>query len=180
MSYEKENNLEKAYDCYRRSFEASDATNYQKAQILTAMAMIAHKVHGADAAKTLLLKSSQLKPSAVNALYALCVLGLRKSDTALVNAAVQEMDKYRRADPNGDMDSHVADIASLKALVHILKGDVMGAKRVLASAAHTHPHLSRVWFKLALHLIEHHKAGYIFEQRNARHPFMSGNPKRQL
>ena len=156
LSHEKEGNYEQAYDCYRRSLEDAQATDNQKSQILTAMGMIAHKVHGPAAAKTLLLKSSQLQPPAVNALYALFVLGVRHSDNALVNAAVQEMDRYRKTDPNSDLDVHVADIASLKSLVHIAKGDVVGAKRVLVSAAHTHPHLSMVWFKLALHLLEHH------------------------
>ena len=33
---------------------------------------------------------------------------------------------------------------------------MVGARRVLASAVHTYPHLHRLWSKLALHLIEYH------------------------
>ena len=121
LSHERSGNLEKAYDNYRRSFEAAQTEN-QRSQILTAMAMVANKVHGADAAKALLLKSSQMRPPAINTLFALCVLGLRNSDPSLVSAALQEMDKYQKTDPNGDLDTHMADIISLKSLVFVLKG----------------------------------------------------------
>ena len=43
----------------------------------------------------------------------------------------------------------------LRSLVHELKGNVAAARRVLVSAVHTYPHLSKLWSKLSLHLMEH-------------------------
>ena len=155
LSCEKLGLNQEAYDGYRQAFELSDNDN-QRSQILTAMATIAYKVHGADASKTLLLKASQLQPVSVHALFSLCVLGLQQSDSTLISASLQEMEKYQRQNPNRDLDHHLADMASLKALVLVLKGDRLGAKRVLTSAVHLYPHLSGLWAKLALHLLEYH------------------------
>ena len=71
-------------------------------------------MHGAAAAKTLLLKASQLHPVAINALFALCVLGLRHSDMNLVTASLQEMEKYQGVNPLMNLDQHLPDITSLR------------------------------------------------------------------
>ena len=42
-----------------------------------------------------------------------------------------------------------------RSLVYELKGNVPAARRVLVSAVHTYPHLSKLWSKLSLHLMEH-------------------------
>ena len=42
-----------------------------------------------------------------------------------------------------------------RSLVYELKGNVAAARRVLVSAVHTYPHLSKLWSKLSLHLMEH-------------------------
>ena len=159
LSHERLGEIEKAYDSYRVAFEKSEGGSHAQSQILTAMGAIAYRVHGADAAKTLLLKSSQLRPVSVNALMALCVLGLKKSDPQLMGAALQEMDKYQRDNPNGDLEHQLPDIMGLKALVHVLRGDQGAARRVLASAVHAYPHLSRLWSKLGLHLLEFERGG---------------------
>ena len=81
-------------------------------------------MHGAAAAKTLLLKASQLHPVAINALFALCVLGLRHSDMNLVTASLQEMEKYQGVNPLMNLDQHLPDITSLRQVVldvHFLK-----------------------------------------------------------
>ena len=43
LSYDKVGNSEKAYEFYRRAFESKDASDHQKSQVLTAMALIAHR-----------------------------------------------------------------------------------------------------------------------------------------
>ena len=74
-------------------------------------------MHGAAAAKTLLLKASQLHPVAINALFALCVVGLRHSDLNLVTASLQEMEKYQGVNPLMNLDQHLPDITSLRQVV---------------------------------------------------------------
>ena len=80
---------------------------------------------GGNAAKTLLFKASQLKPTSMDGLLALCILGIKQSDGSLINAALGEMEK--RLDEKGGAE-YSPDYVSIKALTLVLQGKKADAR----------------------------------------------------
>ena len=149
LALEKNSKLEECYGTYLEALnEAKSPTS--RSHVLTAMASIAFRFQGSDAAQTLLFQGSQIKPPSVRGLFALCVLGVKKRDKALINAALKEMATY------ADEPDHAPDVASLEALVVLLtKKDAKMAQRTICKYVHKFPYLSSLWSVLATHSLMH-------------------------
>jgi hypothetical protein len=80
---------------------------------------------GATAAKTLLFQSTQMKPTSMDGLLALCILGIKQSDGSLIKAALGEMEK--RLQEKGGAD-YRPDFVSIKALTLVLQGKKKDAR----------------------------------------------------
>ncbi len=84
-------------------------------------------------------------------LFALCVLGLKQRDTALVDAALHELRHF------ADDPRYLADVASLRALSLLASGSAASARRHMGRQAHRFPQVGAVWAALAAHLVEQAK-----------------------
>ena len=66
-----------------------------------------------------MFQSTQLKPTSMDGLLALCILGIKQSDGSLIKAALGEMEK--RLDEKGGA-AYRPDFVSIKALTLVLQG----------------------------------------------------------
>ena len=143
---------QEVYNAYTLALEMAES-DYLKSQVLAAMATIAYKVQGGEASKTLLFQSCQLQPPCVNSIFALLVLGIKQSDVNLIGAALGEIERFVKTQPEHQVEPHLADITWLKALVLVLQGKRWDAQVVLSKAIHITPHIYGLWQAMALHLL---------------------------
>lgn len=89
-------------------------------------------MQGSGAAKTLLFQATKLKPTSMDGLLALAILGIKESDLSLINAALNEMDKRLNEKMSVDNDAaeYRADFMTIKALTLVLQGKKSEARSV--------------------------------------------------
>ena len=146
ISLYKLDRFEESYNAYQASLSLTEDPT-ERSHVLTAMASIAFRFQGPDAAKTLLFQGSQLTPPSVEGFYALCVLGIRQQNGQLIAAALKATQPY------ADDPRYVADIAGLEAIVSSLTGMVERGRRVLSRQIHRFPHNNRLWATMAVYLL---------------------------
>lgn len=146
ISLYKLDRFEESYNAYQASLSLTEDQT-ERSHVLTAMASIAFRFQGPDAAKTLLFQAAQLTPPSVEGFYALCVLGIRQQNGQLIAAALKATQPY------ADDPRYVADIAGLEAIVSSLTGMVERGRRVLSRQIHRFPHNTRLWATMAVYLL---------------------------
>lgn len=144
LASNKAGKFEDGFSAYKSAlqFASNDA---QRSHVLAAMATIAYKIQGGNAAKTLLFQSTQLKPTSMDGLLALAILGIKQPDATLIRAALSEMEKRLDEQPE-----YRPDYVSLKALTLVLQGKKLEARQLLCKAVHNWPESSRLRRALAL------------------------------
>jgi len=140
--------FEDGYSAYGAALQLAQEPA-QRSHVLTAMATIAFKFQGPDAAKTLLFQSCQQRPPSLQGILALCVLGLQQSNSTLVQAALSEMNNHKDHDTK-------SDIVAMKSLVVTLQGDATAAQRMISKAIHQRPDDPGLWKVMATHLLNYH------------------------
>uniref|UniRef100_A0A673LBR1 Tetratricopeptide repeat protein 37-like n=1 Tax=Sinocyclocheilus rhinocerous TaxID=307959 RepID=A0A673LBR1_9TELE len=103
----------------------------EKACILTALALIQHRLGSMDHAKTLLFKCSMLKEPVPESLQCLCALGLVLGDVTLASATLTELLKL--GEPIGGA---VEERCLLTCTLLALQGNFSGVHREAARAIH--------------------------------------------
>uniref|UniRef100_A0A673LH76 Tetratricopeptide repeat protein 37-like n=1 Tax=Sinocyclocheilus rhinocerous TaxID=307959 RepID=A0A673LH76_9TELE len=104
----------------------------EKACILTALALIQHRLGSMDHAKTLLFKCSMLKEPVPESLQCLCALGLVLGDVTLASATLTELLKL--GEPIGGA---VEERCLLTCTLLALQGNFSGVHREAARAIHS-------------------------------------------
>uniref|UniRef100_A0A8C1WLQ7 Tetratricopeptide repeat domain 37 n=1 Tax=Cyprinus carpio TaxID=7962 RepID=A0A8C1WLQ7_CYPCA len=104
----------------------------EKACILTALALIQHRLGSMDHAKTLLFKCSMLKEPVPESLQCLCALGLVHGDVTLASATLTELLKL--GEPMGGA---VEERCLLTCTLLALQGNFSGVHREAARAIHS-------------------------------------------
>uniref|UniRef100_A0AAR2JZ02 Tetratricopeptide repeat domain 37 n=1 Tax=Pygocentrus nattereri TaxID=42514 RepID=A0AAR2JZ02_PYGNA len=82
--------LQESVNAYEKALAVA-STEKEKACILTALALLQHRLGNMDTAKTLLFKCSLLKEPVPESLVCLCALGLVHGDVTLASAALLEL-----------------------------------------------------------------------------------------
>ncbi|KAL0979784.1 hypothetical protein UPYG_G00189630 [Umbra pygmaea] len=115
-----------------------------KASILTALALLQHRLGNVDSAKTLLFKCSMLKEPVAESLLCLCALGLVHRDGTLATAALSELLKQGRA-TGGAVEQRCLLTCTLLAL----QGNYSGVQREASRAIHSNPGNPSLWALLS-------------------------------
>ncbi|KTF78819.1 hypothetical protein cypCar_00026243 [Cyprinus carpio] len=116
----------------------------EKACILTALALIQHRLGSMDHAKTLLFKCSMLKEPVPESLQCLCALGLVHGDVTLASATLTELLKL--GEPMGGA---VEERCLLTCTLLALQGNFSGVHREAARAIHRNPGNPSLWALLS-------------------------------
>uniref|UniRef100_A0A671QR46 Tetratricopeptide repeat protein 37-like n=1 Tax=Sinocyclocheilus anshuiensis TaxID=1608454 RepID=A0A671QR46_9TELE len=127
----------------------------EKACILTALALIQHRLGSMDHAKTLLFKCSMLKEPVPESLQCLCALGLVHGDVTLASATLTELLKL--GEPIGGA---VEERCLLTCTLLALQGNFSGVHREAARAIHRYCIIFRD--TVSLNLIQCDKATRIY------------------
>uniref|UniRef100_A0A671QSI9 Tetratricopeptide repeat protein 37-like n=1 Tax=Sinocyclocheilus anshuiensis TaxID=1608454 RepID=A0A671QSI9_9TELE len=126
----------------------------EKACILTALALIQHRLGSMDHAKTLLFKCSMLKEPVPESLQCLCALGLVHGDVTLASATLTELLKL--GEPIGGA---VEERCLLTCTLLALQGNFSGVHREAARAIHRYCIIFRD--TVSLNLIQCDKGGAV-------------------
>ncbi|XP_051518689.1 tetratricopeptide repeat protein 37 [Myxocyprinus asiaticus] len=116
----------------------------EKAYILTALALLQHRLGSMEHAKTLLFKCSLLKEPVPESLQCLCALGLVHGDVNLASATLKELQKL--GEPVG---GNVVDCCLLTCTLLSLQGDFSSVHREAARAIHRNPGNPSLWALLS-------------------------------
>ncbi|MBN3316771.1 TTC37 protein, partial [Atractosteus spatula] len=122
--------LQESVRAYERALSAA-GTEKEKAYILTALALLQHRLGNQDSAKTLLFKCSVLKEPCTESLLSLCALGLVSRDATLATAALGELLKHA-----GPAEA-VQERGLLTCALLALQGNSAGVQRQAARAVHS-------------------------------------------
>ncbi|XP_015228816.1 PREDICTED: tetratricopeptide repeat protein 37 [Cyprinodon variegatus] len=128
---------------YERAL-AVTSNEKEKAYILTALALLQHRMGNLDSAKTLLFKCSVLKEPISESLLCLCALGLVHSDATLAAAALTELLKQGSAS-GGVVEQRCLLTCSLLAL----QGNYSAVQREASRAVHSNPGNASLWALLS-------------------------------
>uniref|UniRef100_W5M043 SKI3 subunit of superkiller complex n=1 Tax=Lepisosteus oculatus TaxID=7918 RepID=W5M043_LEPOC len=134
--------LQESIRAYERALSAA-GTEKEKAYILTALALLQHRLGNKDSAKTLLFKCSVLKEPCTESLLSLCALGLVSRDATLATAALGELLKHA-----GPAEA-VQERGLLTCALLALQGNSAGVQRQAARAVHSNPGDAALWALLS-------------------------------
>ncbi|XP_063051126.1 superkiller complex protein 3 [Engraulis encrasicolus] len=132
------------------------STERERAYILTALALLQHRLGSMDTAKTLLFKCSLLKEPISESLLCLCALGLVHGDVTLATAALSELLKLKQGGgtskvTEGSRSSGV-DVEQrclLTCCLLALQGHYSAVPREAARAVHSNPGNATLWALLS-------------------------------
>uniref|UniRef100_A0A8C2J9Z5 Tetratricopeptide repeat domain 37 n=1 Tax=Cyprinus carpio TaxID=7962 RepID=A0A8C2J9Z5_CYPCA len=122
--------LPESVQAYEKALAVASSEK-EKACILTALALIQHRLGSMDHAKTLLFKCSMLKEPVPESLQCLCALGLVHGDVTLASATLTELLKL--GEPMGGA---VEERCLLTCTLLALQGNFSGVHREAARAIH--------------------------------------------
>ena len=145
LAFFKSDKYQQSYQAYQTALSLTDSPGL-KSHLLSAMASVAFKVQGVEAAKTLLFQAVQLKPPSIFGILRLSALGIKSGNDALVKAAVNEMKPYE------DDPKHMADITTLKAMM-LSKNDSKSGIKEIARQIHRFPQVADLWRAMAIHIL---------------------------
>uniref|UniRef100_A0A8C5CNU9 SKI3 subunit of superkiller complex n=1 Tax=Gadus morhua TaxID=8049 RepID=A0A8C5CNU9_GADMO len=135
--------IPESINAYERAL-AIASSEKEKAYILTALALLQHRLGGLDSAKTLLFKCSMLKEPIPESLLCLCALGLDHGDATLAAAALTELLKQGTA-TGGAVEQRCLLTCALLAL----QGNYSGVQREASRAVHSNPGNPSLWALLS-------------------------------
>ncbi|XP_028270301.1 tetratricopeptide repeat protein 37 [Parambassis ranga] len=128
---------------YERALAVA-STEKDKAHILTALALLQHRLGNLDSAKTLLFKCSMLKEPISESLLCLCALGLVHGDATLAAAALTELMKL-----GSSSASVVEQQCLLTCALLALQGNYSAVQREASRAVHSNPGNPSLWALLS-------------------------------
>ncbi|XP_067263690.1 tetratricopeptide repeat protein 37 [Chanodichthys erythropterus] len=135
--------LPESIQAYEKALSVASSEK-EKACILTALALIQHRLGSMDHAKTLLFKCSMLKEPIPESLQCLCALGLAQGDVTLASATLAELLKL--GEPVGGA---VEEYCLLTCTLLALKGNFSGVHREASRAIHRNPGNPSLWALLS-------------------------------
>ncbi|KAK0142986.1 Tetratricopeptide repeat protein 37 [Merluccius polli] len=143
LAYCKAGLIPESIHAYERAL-AIASSEKEKAYILTALALLQHRLGSLDSAKTLLFKCSMLKEPIPESLLCLCALGLEHGDATLAAAALTELLKQGTA-TGGAVEQRCLLTCALLAL----QGNYTAVQREASRAVHSNPGNPSLWALLA-------------------------------
>ncbi|XP_072521083.1 superkiller complex protein 3 [Salminus brasiliensis] len=135
--------LQESINAYEKALEVA-STEKEKAYILTALALLQHKLGNMDTAKTLLFKCSLLKEPVTESLECLCALGLVHGDVTLASAALSELLKLE-----GAQEGAVEERCLLTCTLLALQGNYSAVQREASRAVFRSPGNPSLWALLS-------------------------------
>ncbi|XP_048045136.1 tetratricopeptide repeat protein 37 [Megalobrama amblycephala] len=135
--------LPESIQAYEKALAVASSEK-EKACVLTALALIQHRLGSMDHAKTLLFKCSMLKEPIPESLQCLCALGLAHGDVTLASATLAELLKL--GEPVGGA---VEEYCLLTCTLLALKGNFSGVHREASRAIHRNPGNPSLWALLS-------------------------------
>ncbi|XP_053557471.1 SKI3 subunit of superkiller complex protein isoform X2 [Bombina bombina] len=138
LTYFKKGLFQESMKVYKKALSIAK-TEQEKAQILTALAIIEYRQGEVESAKTLLFKCSVLKDSSIESLQALCALGLSKRDVTLATAALNELLKHLKINDN------IFERCLITSAIFALQGRNVAVQRQACKAVHSHPGNPELW-----------------------------------
>ncbi|XP_016356498.1 tetratricopeptide repeat protein 37-like [Sinocyclocheilus anshuiensis] len=130
LAYFRIGRMPESVQAYEKALAVASSEK-EKACILTALALIQHRLGNIDHAKTLLFKCSMLKEPVSESLQCLCSLGLVHGDVTLASATLTELLKLGER-VGGAVEEHCLLTCTLLAL----QGNYSGVHREAARAIH--------------------------------------------
>uniref|UniRef100_A0A8B9JVD1 Tetratricopeptide repeat domain 37 n=1 Tax=Astyanax mexicanus TaxID=7994 RepID=A0A8B9JVD1_ASTMX len=128
---------------YEKALEVASSEK-EKAYILTALALLQHRLGNMDTAKTLLFKCSLLKEPVPESLECLCALGLVHGDITLATAALSELLKLE-----GAVGGAVEERCLLTCTLLALQGNYSAVQREASRAVFRNPGNPSLWALLS-------------------------------
>ncbi|XP_062873563.1 superkiller complex protein 3 [Trichomycterus rosablanca] len=135
--------LQESVNAYENALKVA-STEKQKAYILTALALLQHRLGNMDTAKTLLFKCSLLKEPVPESLLCLCALGLVHGDATLASAALLELLKLE-----GVLGEAVDERCLLTCTLLALEGNYSAVQREASRAVFRNPGNPSLWALLS-------------------------------
>ncbi|KAL7839781.1 hypothetical protein SRHO_G00264390 [Serrasalmus rhombeus] len=135
--------LQESVNAYEKALAVA-STEKEKACILTALALLQHRLGNMDTAKTLLFKCSLLKEPVPESLMCLCALGLVHGDVTLASAALLELLKLEET-----IGGAVEERCLLTCTLLSLQGNYTSVQREASRAVFRNPGNPSLWALLS-------------------------------
>ncbi|TSM86011.1 Tetratricopeptide repeat protein 37 [Bagarius yarrelli] len=135
--------LQESINAYEKALAVA-STEKEKAYILTALALLQHRLGNMDTAKTLLFKCSMLKEPIPESLLCLCALGLVHGDATLASAALSELLKL-----DGALKGAVEERCLLTCTLLSVQGNYSAVQREASKAVFRNPGNPSLWALLS-------------------------------
>uniref|UniRef100_A0A673MSF9 Tetratricopeptide repeat protein 37-like n=1 Tax=Sinocyclocheilus rhinocerous TaxID=307959 RepID=A0A673MSF9_9TELE len=143
LAYFRIGRMPESVQAYEKALAVASSEK-EKACILTALALIQHRLGNIDHAKTLLFKCSMLKEPVSESLQCLCSLGLVHGDVTLASATLTELLKLGER-----VGGAVEERCLLTCTLLALQGNYSGVHREAARAIHRNPGNPSLWALLS-------------------------------
>ncbi|KAJ8909618.1 hypothetical protein NQ315_004980 [Exocentrus adspersus] len=147
---------EKSYGAYEQALHWLTEEQSSQSDLLVALASMAYMFQGADAAKTLLFQSIQLKPPSPWSLYATLALALLHKDSKLTKLVTDELAMFK---DKKECLKHYALLISNAYLLqvnyekYICQGCPNKAVKEVSNLIHKYPNDPYIWLTLSILLI---------------------------
>uniref|UniRef100_A0A672MPW7 SKI3 subunit of superkiller complex n=1 Tax=Sinocyclocheilus grahami TaxID=75366 RepID=A0A672MPW7_SINGR len=143
LAYFRIGRMPESVQAYEKALAVASSEK-EKACILTALALIQHRLGNIDHAKTLLFKCSMLKEPVSESLQCLCSLGLVHGEVTLASATLTELLKLGE-----HVGGAVEERCLLTCTLLALQGNYSGVHREAARAIHRNPGNPSLWALLS-------------------------------
>ncbi|XP_050293501.1 tetratricopeptide repeat protein 37 isoform X2 [Anthonomus grandis grandis] len=142
---------ENSYAAYEQALHWLTDEQTSQSDLLVALASMAYKFQGPDAAKTLLFQSINLKPPSPWSLYATFSLSLLHNDMKLAQLVLKELVSYENHVKLSEEDftEYIYHYSTLLAYVYLLQDNKRDAVCDLSKLLHKHPNIGSVWIVLS-------------------------------
>ncbi|KAL2091868.1 hypothetical protein ACEWY4_011666 [Coilia grayii] len=149
LAYFRAGLLQESLAAYEKALAVA-STERERAYILTALALLQHRLGSMDTAKTLLFKCSLLKEPISESLLCLCALGLVQGDATLATAALSELLKLSGGSGvAAGSGVAVEQRCLLTCALLALQGHYSAVPREVARAVHSNPGNATLWALLS-------------------------------
>nr|CAI5830097.1 unnamed protein product [Callosobruchus analis] len=143
----KDKQYEESYNAYEQALHWLTAEQRNQSELLVALASMAYMFQDADAAKTLLFQSINLKPPSPWGLYATLSLALLHDDKKLAKLVLNELEIFK------DKKECLPHYSRLLLYFYIKEEQCERALIEISKLVHRHPDNAPVWLNLALLLL---------------------------
>ncbi|KAH1001196.1 hypothetical protein HUJ04_013439 [Dendroctonus ponderosae] len=142
---------EESYAAYEQALHWLTEEQTSQSELLVALASMAYKFQGADAAKTLLFQSIGLNPPSPWSLYATFALSLLQKDWKLSQLVLKELVALETSSfgLNHNQPEFIYHYATLLSQFYLLKNDRKEALAGLSRLVHKYPNIGSTWLSLS-------------------------------